>query len=891
MGSLPWDDISAREAEVLAAVRAHQTNAQIANRLHISVRTVESHVSALLRKSGACDRRELAELAGQAADLEPPPDEATLPEARTSFVGRVGEIEAARAALSTSRLVTLTGPGGVGKTRLALTAAGAVATRFPAGVVYVDLVPVPPGQVVPAVASVLGVTERPPRPLLDSVADRVRRRAMLLVLDNCEHVLDDVGGLVETLLRAGRQLRVLTTSRERLGVAGEEAHAVPPLPLGSDAEALFHDRARGVDRAFTAAPALVTAACARLDGLPLAIELAAARAAAIGIDGLLTALQDQLQAVVGARGGEARHHSLRDVLGWSHDLLDPAERALFRRLSVFAAGFGLDAAVAVSPRERPSTVAHLLGRLVEKSLVTQQLGAGPGSRWRLLETVRAFAVERFNESEGREEVLHAHLEWAGRIAVELEGRLDENDWPARFDEVVDDLRAAFARTEPAPDPVAHRLGRALARLTFARGSFVESRTHYRAAAERATTPDAAVRDLRSASEAAQSLADGDEAFDLLLAGHDRAADERDRAVMLALAVILANRFAGDFRHPVPAARRAELLRRAVRTRDDDDLELAALLAAARAWQAGAHRLEPDRDLADVAIQAAHETGDPILIQGALDCANVAAARQGRLRKAYRIARERLDLLPTLGRHRPGEGIEKFDLFHSVSMCALAVGDLPGALAIAARATEEDPVNGDYPFVSRLKFLAPLTLSGRFDEAIQLGETAFAEWREAGAPLLAWLSPSVAMLGLAAGLRGDGDGGRWRARTLEFAGVTEPRRSPSLAACTAFVEARLAVHTGRTTDAAHLVHNAFEEFTEPWYRAYANAAGAELAVLAGLSDADKRLEQAERIAGENDWAAACAARARGRLTGDRAAIRESIAIWDRIGARFELACTR
>lgn len=193
-------------------------------------------------------------------------------------------------------------------------------------------------------------------------------------------------------------------------------------------------------------------------------------------------------------------------------------------------------------------------------------------------------------------------------------------------------------------------------------------------------------------------------------------------------------------------------------------------------------------------------------------------------------------------------------------------------------------------MSRLKFLAPLTLSGRFEEAIQLGETAFAEWREAGSPLLAWLSPSLAVLGLAAGLGGQGDGDRWRSRTLEFAGVTEAKLAPRLAACSAFVDARLAAAAGDTTDADHLVRNAFEEFGQPWYRAYANAAGAELAVLADLPDADKRLEQAERTAVENDWAAACVARARGRLTGDPAAIRESIEIWDRIGARFELART-
>jgi predicted ATPase/DNA-binding CsgD family transcriptional regulator len=888
---LPWQDISAREAEVLAAVGEHRTNAQIAARLHISVRTVESHVSALLRKCGVPDRRELAALASQAAEVDTRPDDATLPAPRSTFVGRAGELDATRAALADHRLVTLTGPGGVGKTRLAIAAADAAAPGFPAGVVYVDLVPVREGQVTSAAASALGVTERPPRPLLDSVAGRVSQRALLVVLDNCEHVLDEVGELVETLLRAGRRLRVLATSRERLGVDGETMLPVPSLPLDSDAETLFLDRAVGLDRGFTAPPELVTAACARLDGLPLAIELAAARATAIGIDGLLTALEDQLQAVAGARGGEARHHSLRNVLAWSYDLLEPAERALFRRLSVFAAGFDLDAAAAVSPRDPASTTAHLLGRLVEKSLVARQHGSGSPSRWRLLETIRAFATDHFAACDEYAEVRQAYVAWANRVAVELAADLDAPGSAARYDEVADDLRAAFAGTPPAPDPVAHQLGRALARLTFARGSFVDTRAHFRAAADRATTPEAAVRDLRSASEAAQSLADGDDAFGLLLAGADRAGTDRDRSVMLALAVILANRFSGDFRHAVPSARRAELVRRAEHTPEADDLELVAVLATARAWQASADRLDHAGDLADAAIEAARDAGDTVLLQGALDCARLLAARHGRLRDAYRITRERLALLPELAPHRPADGIELVDLFHSAAVCALAVGDLPAALAIADQATAKDPVNGDYPFVSRLKYLAPLTLSGRFDEALRIGETAFAEWRAAGSPTLAWLSSSVAVLALAAGLRGDADPDVWRSRALEFAGVDRPSQAPYLDACVAFVNARLAVHSGDPVTADLVVRNAFDEFRQPWYRVYAHAAGAELAVVAGMPDAEKWLELAERTATENDWATACVARARARLTGDRAAADRAVEIWTRVGADFELACTR
>jgi tetratricopeptide (TPR) repeat protein len=347
-------------------------------------------------------------------------------------------------------------------------------------------------------------------------------------------------------------------------------------------------------------------------------------------------------------------------------------------------------------------------------------------------------------------------------------------------------------------------------------------------------------------------------------------------------VTLTTRFAGDFRQAVPPARRAELLAMATRTPAGDDRELAAVLATARAWAGW------DRDLAALAIEAAQDADDATLLQGALDCAHLTAARHGRLREAYRIARERLALLPALAGHRPADGIELIDLFHSASTCAVGVGDLSGALAIAARAAEEDPVNGDYPFVSGLKFVAPLTLSGRFEEALRAGEKALAEWRTAGSPAMAWLSPAVALLPLAAGLHGEDDG-VWRARTVEFAGTTA--RSGRLAACTAFVEARLAVHTGDTSDAERLVRDAFEDFTLRWYASYANAVGAELAVLAGLPDAEKRLEQAGRTAEECDWAAACLARARGRHTGDQTAIDEAAAIWHRIGADFELAETQ
>jgi len=394
--------MSEREAEVLDAVGAHLSNAQIAGRLHISVRTVESHVSSLLRKFGAADRRELA---GLASAVGAPAAAVGLPARWTSFVGREGERATVLAALGEARLVTLVGPGGVGKTRLAVEAAREAASSFPSGCAFADLVPVRDGFVVQSVASVLGVSERPQQPLAEAVLDYLAGRRALLVLDNCEHLLAEAAAFTERLLAACPGVRVLVTSRERLAVAGERMVTVPPLSLvagvadgvaSSEAALLFIDRACAVDSGFIPAAA-VDELCARLEGVPLAIELAAARSASLGLDGLLAGLDDYLRLLAGGRGADPRHHSLRAVIGWSHDLLDDAERAMFRRLGVFAGGFDLDAACAISADGKRGATADVIGRLADKSLLVAAHGSGSG-RWRMLDTVRAYALEQLTAS-------------------------------------------------------------------------------------------------------------------------------------------------------------------------------------------------------------------------------------------------------------------------------------------------------------------------------------------------------------------------------------------------------------------------------------------------------------------------------------------------------------
>src|SRR5919108_95414 len=232
--------ISEREAEVLTALGARLSNAQIANRLHISVRTVESHVSSLLRKYGMADRWALAELAR--SGVREPGRIAGLPASGTTFVGRAAERAAVLAAVEEARLVTLLGPGGVGKTRLAAVVAGDAVALFPSGGAFVDLVPVRDGFVARAVATALGVTEGSHQPLAEAVAARLGTGRWLLVLDNCEHVIDEATAFAEQILAACPGARVLVTSRERLGLPGERSVPISPLPLAGDAERLFHDR-------------------------------------------------------------------------------------------------------------------------------------------------------------------------------------------------------------------------------------------------------------------------------------------------------------------------------------------------------------------------------------------------------------------------------------------------------------------------------------------------------------------------------------------------------------------------------------------------------------------------------------------------------------------------
>jgi predicted ATPase/DNA-binding CsgD family transcriptional regulator len=884
-------EVSEREAEVLAALGAHLTNAEIARKLFISVRTVESHVSSLLRKLGAPDRRALAALAEQervrAESGAPPLGEiAGVPSARTTFVGRVAEREAVLAALGSARVLTLLGPGGVGKTRLASVIAKDAAPAFPLGGAFVDLVPVRDGYVWQAVAAALGVTEHAQQSLEQAVKERLARGRSLVVLDNCEHLVDAAAGFVDDVLEHCPDVTVLATSRERLGVSGERIVALAPLPLTSDAELLFTDRATDVDPTFTADPAVIAQLCARLDGMPLAIELAAARSASLGTEGLLAGLDDALRLLAGGRGANERHRSLRAVLDWSYRLLDDDEQRMFRRLGVFVGGFDLAAARDVAADGDASVAADLIGRLADKSLVVRRQGAGG---WRLLETVRAFAADLLAATDEHADVRGRHLRWSAAVAAGIEAEL-AGEWRASFDAVVDDLRAALAGAEPAP--VAHGLARSLGRLCFARRFLSEALAHYRRAVELAPDARAAAADLRSASDCAHVAVASPLAFELLLASARRMddADPAAKAVALARVVEVADRFHTFFDTRLTDDELRALLAEARSAGDPADPVVAAALAIATAWNAGPAKMAPDVALAERALAAARATGDPFVVCSALDAMSAAFAQLGRLREAHGLTRERMALVAGMDRTDPRYAPEIEDAFHVAAISAIAAGDLPFAERIA-RQVRADELIGEHPYISATSLVPALVLTGQMEEAFGAADHLWEFFERAGRPVATWMAPVLSAAALGHGLIGDEHGlALWRARTAEIArsaGVESPDHAPFAA----FVAARTAVRNGWGRDAPALVEAAFAPVVMSGrYWPYAHAAGAELAVVAGLPDAEERLAGAARAAAENDWAAACVARAAGRLHDDPDALATAIAGWERIDARLERAVT-
>jgi predicted ATPase/class 3 adenylate cyclase len=341
--------------------------------------------------------------------------------AATSFIGRESELDEVQAAMKAHRLVTLTGVGGVGKTRLATEVAVCLADEFPDGVWSFELAAVADPAAVPdAVAAVLGITQQPGKSVADSVAAALEGRVRLLVFDNCEHVRDAAADLIEAILAQSTTVKVMATSREGLGVADEQLWLVPSLDLsgGIDSAAvnLFVERARSVAQRFSLAEAdeaeAVVEICRRLDGIPLAIELAASRMASMTATEVRDRLDQRFRLLVGSRRGLARHQTLRHAVAWSYDLLGDAEKALLERCSVFAGGFDLQSACALAGSDDSDDYAilDLLDALVRKSLLVADRSSGR-TRFSMLETIRQFAEEQLAASCAAVEARTAHARY------------------------------------------------------------------------------------------------------------------------------------------------------------------------------------------------------------------------------------------------------------------------------------------------------------------------------------------------------------------------------------------------------------------------------------------------------------------------------------------------
>jgi predicted ATPase/DNA-binding CsgD family transcriptional regulator len=422
-----------------------------------------------------------------------------LPAIRSSFIGRERELIEVQRELETTRLLTLTGVGGSGKTRLGLEVARDLVQDYLDGVWLVELASLSEGDLVPgAVAAALGLREQPDLPFTEALVDFLRTRRVLLVLDNCEHLIEACARLVDTLLGSCENLRVLATSREALNVEGEVNWMVPSLTVpdaedpsglqdltGYESVRLFVERARFRSRGFALTEAnapVVVDICRRLDGIPLAIELASARMGAIGVEHIAERLKDSLEFLTtGDRTAAPRQRTLKATLAWSYDLLSEPERGMFGRLSVFAGGWTLEAAEAVGTGEpvEAGRVLDLLSALLDKSLVVAEASGEGEMRYRMLEPVRQYALERLVESGEAGETRRRHAAFFLDLAEKAHPELRAGPQVKRLqilERENSDLRGALSWALSADEmPTAARLGWALWPFWWIRNRQIEGR--------------------------------------------------------------------------------------------------------------------------------------------------------------------------------------------------------------------------------------------------------------------------------------------------------------------------------------------------------------------------------------------------------------------------------
>jgi predicted ATPase/DNA-binding CsgD family transcriptional regulator len=891
------DALSPREREVLAALAGHATNAEIAERLFLSVRTVESHVASLLRKTGARDRRALAGLAVEPA-ASAPPVASTL----TSFIGRAHERAALAVALGEHRLVTALGPGGVGKTRLAFSVAADLAERYPEGSWLVDLVPITdPARIAPTIAERIGVQERQGRAPVDALEAWLSTRTTLLVLDNCEHLLDPVAELLERLLAGCPGLTVLATSRTRLAVPFEWVFPVPGLSAGpdGDAAALFTARALAAGTRLTDADReRVGAICTGLEGVALAIELAAARLPSLGLDGLEAGLGDRLALLTGGRRADARHRSLRAAVDWSHDLLAPEERAVLRRVSVFATPFPATAAadvVAALPGVTRGAVPGALAALVDCSLL-DAVSTNDGTRYRALETIRQYGAELLEAERETTAVRSAHLRWcmvhAEQLPVEAQ---DDERWTRDVDALADEARTALARDDlPAADREgAFRLAERIARLVFARGIPAEAQRRFEQAAVLAADPASRGRMLVAAAGAAEARQFG--APSIRLRGEAarafrEAGDDALAAVQLAREAEAMVRFRGIIT-PRPEPEAAEPVLDEARPLAGGDPRALARIAVAEIL--GMHDEDPAKESAALDLLPELERlDDRVGRSSVLDGICTIRLARGDLTGAFAAASERIELLAPLG-ISPEIGAELTDALQMTAECAIGVGDIPAARRLSGRLLTLPSHAGEgYLAVSRAIIVA--AIAGDVQLARDLGVRFLDGWERAGRPRVNSLSPTAMAVGCAAALQGDDDdAARWLgiARALltrdfreQYFEVLVCRLLPLLHGG----DSTRALDTAATApDGRNGRDDWYENLWRPWYAALRT----EVAVIAAVPGAAGWIAAARSIVEQNPVTALLVDRADALLREDGDGLPAIADRLEALGARYQAARTR
>jgi predicted ATPase/DNA-binding CsgD family transcriptional regulator len=759
--------VSAREAEVLTLLGKHLTHAEIAATLVLSIRTVESHVASLRRKLGIAGHRELVRYAAERHGVRDVP--------LTSFVGRDRERADLRAAIHGARLVSLVGTGGVGKTRLAHVVAADLADSFPDGIWQVDLVPVADAVgLADAIASAGGFADLPGRSTEDAIVRGLSSANALLVLDNCEHVVNAVAVLTDRVLSRCPRLRVLVTSRVRLVLPFERVY-----PLGGlspdDAVELFVARAlsAGAEPSEVCDRDRVAAICGQLDHLALALELAAVHLPSLGVDGVERSLANQAGLLVGGARASPRQRSMHDTLAWSHRLLGPVEQAVLSRIAVFASGFDADAAVAVAGfgSVDADAVTGALGHLVDHSMLLPPAGR----RWRMLEPVRQFGVAMMGETD---QAAHLrHFEWVCARARSLmrASAMGGRAWYDGFDDIADELRAAVTWS---PRSEASTM---LATLLFGSGRLREAQARFEQAG-----------DFADAAAVAKCRVQGEEALRLELADRDDCGARDDEAGYLAAtarAAELIVRFEGMFAGPVASA---DVLLAELR---DRFASAATVIELSHADPTDA-RSETD---ALRAADAAHEAGDLLRESAALDIATGAQIMAARPHDAAITAHRRLALFGDAV-VSPSAVLELKDALRMGVLACVGVGDLEAALHNADR-HRQLPALREQRDLGIDEALLPEVLAGRWDQARADADTFLADWDAAGRPAATGRAVGPAAVAMMYGLLGDDD-----ARSIWLDVVASLRRADGTRG-TAFAdlfEAFVLVHRGLHREALALI---------------------------------------------------------------------------------------